>query len=406
MGQHVRAGSGSACIGSASSPSPLQEVRRVAFGRVRQQLDDHVEQLGARRRRCAPRRSRPGSGGLRAAPAPAARAARAASTSPSFEVALDEGGVDLDHLLDQRAVRRVDAAEVGCAPSRLKKQSTTRAPPASGRFSGRHSLPKAAWICASSAGQVDARRIDLVDDDDAVELARRPPTPSCACAIGSMPVAALIDDGRGLHRLERRQRSGRGSPARRACRSGGRACRAWSRCSSDALSECCMRRSSGSKSLTVVPRSRLPGAPIAPARCSRLSARLVLPAAAGPTRARVRMAAVLGDAGLGMGVLLVPRSAPGRSGPAPADKRRPRIGRSTSLCRARRVCKRKHARHARAAVTAGLTLLERHLGEAAQLAAVQLVEPLPRAASRSRACRCAGAGRRARGRTGWPCRAA
>ena len=40
-----------------------------------------------------------------------------------------------------------------------------------------------------------------------------------------------------------------------------------------------MRRSSGSKSLTVVPRSSVPGVTIAPAAASRASARLVLPAA-------------------------------------------------------------------------------------------------------------------------------
>jgi outer membrane protein W len=51
-------------------------------------------------------------------------------------------------------------------------------------------------------------------------------------------------------------------------------------------------------------------------------------------------------------------------------------------------------------------LLERHLGKAAQLAAVQLPRAVPGAAARWRACRCAGAGRPARGRSGWPCPAA
>ena len=31
------------------------------------------------------------------------------------EVAVDEGRIDFDHLLDQRAVRRIDRAEVGMA---------------------------------------------------------------------------------------------------------------------------------------------------------------------------------------------------------------------------------------------------------------------------------------------------
>ncbi len=79
-------------------------------------------------------------------------------------------------------------------------------------------------------------------------------------------------------------------------------------CISAAFSECCMRRSSGSWSLTVLPRSRVPGVAIAPAACSSASARLVLPAPAGPTRARVRMSAVATVApplaGLGMGGLL------------------------------------------------------------------------------------------------------
>jgi hypothetical protein len=58
-------------------------------------------------------------------------------------------------------------------------------------------------------------------------------------------------------------------------------------------SECWNLRSSGSKSETVVPRSRLPAAPIAPAFTSSASVRLVLPEALWPTNATVRIDSVL-----------------------------------------------------------------------------------------------------------------
>ena len=72
----------------------------------------------------------------------------------------------------------------------------------------------------------------------------------------------------------------------------------WVMCITEAFSECCMRRSITSWSLTVPPRSSAPAAPIAPAACSKASASTVLPAAEGPTSASVRMSAVLTLAGL------------------------------------------------------------------------------------------------------------
>ena len=65
-----------------------------------------------------------------------------------------------------------------------------------------------------------------------------------------------------------------------------------SKCSTDARSECCQDFSSGSKSLTVVPRSTLPSAGIAFARTSKASASVVLPDAPCPTSATVRMFSV------------------------------------------------------------------------------------------------------------------
>ena len=65
-----------------------------------------------------------------------------------------------------------------------------------------------------------------------------------------------------------------------------------SRCTSDERSECWYVFSSGSKSLTVVPRSTLPGAGIIPALCSSTSASVVFPDAPCPTSATVRMFSV------------------------------------------------------------------------------------------------------------------
>ena len=65
---------------------------------------------------------------------------------------------------------------------------------------------RVAWICASSAGQVDVLGVDLVDDDHAVAAGAAAAYSIMRDAIISMPVGALIDDRRRLDRLERRQR--------------------------------------------------------------------------------------------------------------------------------------------------------------------------------------------------------
>jgi hypothetical protein len=129
-------------------------------------------------------------------------------------------------------------------------------------------------------------------------------------AIGSTPATALDDDRRGLDRLERGQalaeEVGR---ARRVDEVDARLPRV--RCSTLELSECCMRRSSASKSLTVVPRSSVRARRSRPRR-EQASARLVLPAAAGPTSASVRIDSTpaLG-AGGGLGMRLSPSAGAG-----------------------------------------------------------------------------------------------
>src|SRR5262245_50321351 len=99
-----------------------------------------------------------------------------------------------------------------------------------------------------------------------------------------------------------------------------------------------------------------------PARCSKHSARLVFPAAAGPTKAKVRMAAMLGEAGLGMGVLLNPGAPGGFSGQGMPQRMLRAAGAQAET------------RLSRAAGRAAMPLLESHLCETAEFAAVQLIE--------------------------------
>jgi hypothetical protein len=66
--------------------------------------------------------------------------------------------VDLDHLVDDFLVPVRDGPEVAFALA-LPKQSTTRLPPSAGRFSGRHSGPKASRSSPSTrAGSAPSGR--------------------------------------------------------------------------------------------------------------------------------------------------------------------------------------------------------------------------------------------------------
>ena len=212
------------------------------------------------------------------------------------QVAVDEVGVDLDHLLDQRAVRLLDATRNRPRPlaAALKKQSTTRVPPSAGRFSGRHSRPKASLDLRQQRRQVDALRIDLVDDDHAVEAAlARPVHHPRAHHLDAG--RGVDDDRRGLDRLERRQRlADEIGVARRVDQVDARVARAAGAAAPSSASAA-SRRSSGSKSLTV--RAALDAAGRADrAGLAAAAPRpgVVLPDAAWPTSARVRIAAIAG----------------------------------------------------------------------------------------------------------------
>ncbi len=145
-------------------------------------------------------------------------------------------------------------------------------------------------------------------------------------AIGSMPLTALMTTAA----VSTASSAGSDWPTKSGAPGVSMKCTrvpAWRRCITAAFSECCMRRSSGSKSLTVLPRSSEPGAAIMPARCSKASARLVLPAAAGPTSASVRIwatasAACTAPLGVGLGMGSSPAALQRAVGPNVLGRRR------------------------------------------------------------------------------------
>ena len=87
------------------------------------------------------------------------------------EVALDERRIDFDHLLDQRTVRRVDGAEVAVAFAVVE---TIHHPgtAAVGQVQRQALFAEGRLDLLQQAGQIDFLRIDLVDDDHAIEVAR------------------------------------------------------------------------------------------------------------------------------------------------------------------------------------------------------------------------------------------
>ena len=124
------------------------------------------------------------------------------------EVAVDEVTVDLDHLLDERAVRIVDAAEVAVAGAVVEAVDHLAAV-AVGQVQRQALLAERGLDVDQQIGQVGAGGIDLVDDDQAVEMA--------LCSVAhhahghgvdavDLPSGRVDHHGGGLHRFERRQR--------------------------------------------------------------------------------------------------------------------------------------------------------------------------------------------------------
>jgi hypothetical protein len=179
-----------------------QERRRVRLAGMRQQLDDDVEQLGD------------ADAGLRGDEADRDQVAFAQRLLERcvqlggvdvavVEVAVDEVGVDLDDLLDERPVRRVDAAEIAVALAVVEAVDDARAAGV-GQVERQAFLAERVLDLRQHAGQVDAGHVDPVDDDHAIALARRGVLHHAHRH--RLDADRRVDhDRRRLHRLERGQ---------------------------------------------------------------------------------------------------------------------------------------------------------------------------------------------------------
>ncbi len=108
-------GSGTGLHRLGRSALAEQELRRIGFGRIGQQLDDDVEQL--RHAGAGARRDEADRDQVAFAQRLLERRVQLGGIDVALgQVAVDEGRIDLDHLLDQRPVRGLDAADVGLAP--------------------------------------------------------------------------------------------------------------------------------------------------------------------------------------------------------------------------------------------------------------------------------------------------
>ena len=142
----------------------------MRLGRVGQQLDDDVEQLG--HAGAGARRDEADRDQVALAQRLLQRRVQLGRVDVAVvEVALDEAGVDLDHLLDQRAVRRVDRAEVAVALAVVEAVDDLRA--AGVGQVQRQAFPAEGGLdLRQQPGRSTPCGVDLVDDDHAVELAR------------------------------------------------------------------------------------------------------------------------------------------------------------------------------------------------------------------------------------------
>ena len=176
-------------------------------------------------------------------------------------------------------------------PCGWKKQSTTDLPPSAGRLSGRQALPKTSRISASTSA-LRASRLSILLITTSRASPRAFANSIMRCVMASTPFTALttITAVSTASRADSVRPRKSGYPGvsmmlmRRPCRSKPQIA---------ASRECSSDFSCGSKSQTVVPRASEPFDRIAPDCASRASASSVLPAPACPTRARLRISAVV-----------------------------------------------------------------------------------------------------------------
>ena len=185
----------------------LVEIGPVALARVGQQLLDHVEQL---------RHAGTGLGRDEQHRDQMALAQRLLQRRVQFarrhitiiEVALYIVGIDLDHLLDQRAVRRGHRREIGLVPRlRLGREPAIDhlAATRGGQVQRQAFTPERGLDLRQHIGQLDPGCVDAIDDDDAVERALGGVGHHAQCH--RLDAGGRVDhDRRGLHRLQRGQR--------------------------------------------------------------------------------------------------------------------------------------------------------------------------------------------------------
>ena len=207
MGEHVAARVGLGAQRLRRITLAAQELRRIAFARVRQQPHDRVEQFGD---------TGTVTGADEADRNQVPFAQRLLQRRVQFaridvalvQVALDEIGIDLDHLLDERAMRLLDAGKVGLLARRRGRveEAIDDARAAVGRQIQRQTLATERRLdLRQQAGQVDALRVDLADEDHARQAALLRPVHH-ARAHHFDARRGVDDDRRGLYRLERRHR--------------------------------------------------------------------------------------------------------------------------------------------------------------------------------------------------------
>ncbi len=200
--QHVRRRVGLGVHQRGGVAFAVQEVGRVALGRVGQQAGDHIQQFrhaGARAGRDKTDRDQ-----VPLAQRLLQRRVQLVGVDVAVvQVAVDKVAIDLDHLLDQRAVRIGHGAKVAVALAVVKAIDHLGGAGIR-QVQGQAFLAEGGLDVGQHSGQIDVLRVDPVDDDEAVQP-----------ALGGVGHHALghrldagggvDDDGGGFHRFQRRQ---------------------------------------------------------------------------------------------------------------------------------------------------------------------------------------------------------
>ena len=177
--------------------------RRVSLQRVGKQLHDDVHQLGDAR--SGLRRGEHHRDEMPLAQRPLERRVQLLGRHLALlEVGLHQLLVDLDHLVDQLAVRLVHGREVGFA-RRSEEAVGDLAVVAGGQVERQAFLAERLLDALEQVLQVDVVGVDLVDDEQPVQAALRRPLHE-ASGHHLDAVLRVDDDGGGFHRGEGRQR--------------------------------------------------------------------------------------------------------------------------------------------------------------------------------------------------------